>query len=103
MVNDNYFNTTGLKGQQLKLAIENASTQEQLVLEVFNTLKSEIYTASDVFKYYEGGVHNAPLTSWRRAITCLKNKGILAKTLHKKTGLYGKPEYYYQLNTANDE
>ncbi len=40
--------------------------------------------------------NGTPLTSIRRAITVLTNKGLLQKTDEQISGVYGKPEYVWK-------
>ena len=56
-------------------------------------------TASMVYKKFLEftRLQNTPITSIRRAMTCLTIEGKLIKTEHMGMGMYGKKEYYYRL------
>ena len=89
-----YFNTTNQKADFVELAEDKALNQEQTILHLFNTFKT--MTASDCAKMFE--CVNTPITSIRRGMTNLKNLGILTKTDNTQIGMYGRPEYVYELN-----
>ena len=87
-----YHNSTNLNGRELFENIKNAANQEEIVAEIFR--KRGKLSASEVYNIYP--VKSVPITSIRRAMSNLKNKGIIRKTEQKKTGIYGKPEYLYE-------
>ena len=91
---ENFKNTTGENGEKLLEFNDKAKKQEIRVLELFK--KCPKLSPSEVYNDYP--IQRTPLTSIRRAISNLKNQGILQKLKEKKDGLYGRPEYYYQLN-----
>jgi hypothetical protein len=86
-----HFNTTKESGKQLSLLNEIAINQEEKVLELFTIYKK--LSPSDVWKYYQ----NYPITSIRRALTNLSNKGKLIKTDEKKIGIYGRNEFIWEI------
>lgn len=88
-----YYNTTNQKQPDLKKEWDKTENQEQSVLRLFKQFNR--LTASECWKLYE--VPHTPITSIRRAITDLMLDGELIKTSEKKKGIYGKPEYVYQL------
>jgi len=90
-----YYNTTNLTGTELDDSHEKAQRQEYVVLGIFQRHKE--LTASDAWSYYTAR-KRAPLTSIRRSITNLTTDGHLKKTDRQKIGMYGKPEYIYELN-----
>lgn len=93
MQTNSYHNTTK-EPFQLKIKFEEISIgQEKEVLRFFY-LKTQL-TASECYQMYN--INYVPLTSIRRAISNLKNKGKLVITNLKKVGLYGRPECVYQL------
>ena len=94
-----YFNTNREKGETLNKSEEKAKNQEDIILDIFKANKA--LTASDTYQIYENKL--VPLTSIRRAITNLTDKGYLIKTKKMKFGLYGKREHYYQLKTKEDK
>lgn len=88
-----YYNTTNVEGEELRDYQIKADSQEKKILILFK--KNKRATASQIWKEY--GMNNAPLTSVRRAITNLTNKGLLLKTDSKFDGFYGRPECFYEL------
>lgn len=93
-----YFNTT-LDSLPTELEnIKNARKQEQAILVIFKTYKVPL-TPSFIWQVYCTIMRNenTPITSIRRAISVLKSKGLVEKCNKKAEGLYGKPEFYYEL------
>jgi len=95
-----FHNTTGFKGNILKQAEKHCKTQE---VEIYNYFKAvtkkkpgTILTPSMIWKilFQHTGT---PITSIRRGITNLTEKGLLEKTERQKPGIYGKPEHYWKL------
>jgi hypothetical protein len=92
-----YFNTTAVKDQELKLFKGKANDQTGKILEYFKKVNKEM-TPSEVWTNLFD-VDNTPITSIRRSMSNL-SKGItspLIKTTKQKTGLYGRPEYIWKL------
>lgn len=90
--NKAYFNTTDLKGDELKESIARAFKQEEIILSLFK--RHGNLSPSDVLKLLD---FQYPITSVRRAITNLTTKHYLIKTKVQKKGLYGKAEYIWAL------
>ena len=98
-----YFNTTNQTGNKLIAEWNNADTQEKRIMGIFLTKRS-LMTAPQVHgRYIElyPELSNTPLTSIRRGITVLTNKGKLIKTGELAVGYYGKLNYKYKL--ANNQ
>ena len=93
---ENYFNTTNLNGKELEGEKANATSQQEFILSLFYGKKDE-YTASEMWKAYLSCGKRCPITSVRRALTNLTSDGKLEKTNVQRIGIYGKPEYVYQL------
>lgn len=85
-----YFNTTKESGKHLEMFTVKAKNQEEQILELMKLYKK--LSPSDVQKYF----NNYPLTSVRRALTNLSNKGKLIKTDEKKKGIYGREEFIWE-------
>jgi transcription initiation factor IIE alpha subunit len=49
------------------------------------------------------GLGDVPLTSIRRAITRLSYQGRIVKTDRQREGLYGKPEYIWEIDTRQQK
>ena len=88
-----YFNKTSETGERLVEYRLKASSQDELILEMF--MNGELYSPSQV---QAAVLPNAPITSVRRAITNLTTIGKLVKTGRKVRGLYNRPEYCWKLN-----
>jgi|TARA_Y100001963_G_C6665200_1_gene392369 hypothetical protein len=89
-----YYNTTNLKGSTLKNSRKKAKTQEDLILAWFKKHK-RAYTPCEV---RDKVLRDSPLTSVRRAMTNLTEKGYLIKTTLTKMGKYGKFNYCWKYN-----
>ena len=87
-----YFNTCGAKGAELKEYRAKADRQDDKVQDVLRTLgkasPSQVWIA--LGRAY-------PITSIRRALTCLTNEGKAVKTGDKVSGEYGRPEGVWAL------
>lgn len=88
-----YFNTTNLEGQELKDEVINCSNQEQRILDLM--LTSVGYTPFCVARRYKIKFKEVPITSIRRAMCCLTEKGLLTKTDMMMQGIYGKPNHLW--------
>ena len=86
-----FYNTIELNETELEKEIRNANNQEEKILKIF-TNKNEL-TPSEVWEY----LMEYPLTSIRRAMTNLTEKGKLIKTNTQKVGYYGKANYVWKL------
>jgi hypothetical protein len=91
-----FYNTTNESGEQLELFTQKAMKQEDKVMLLFK--EKYALTAYQCYSFfiirYES---NIPLTSIRRAITNLTNKGKLRITRNKQVGGYGRDNYVYKL------
>jgi len=88
-----YFNTTRQKGEQLKVAWDKTKSQDDKVMEYFHEHGKG--TPSEVWIHFRDS--NVPITSIRRSITNLTNYNYLSKTDNKKEGIYGRPEYVWEI------
>lgn len=90
-----FYNTTNEKGLELKKAKEKAISQDKQILAMFDTnvpgISSNKLSASLIFKQM-----NCPITSIRRALNTLENKGSIKRLDVKINGLYGRKEYMYK-------
>ncbi len=98
METKSFYNSTDESGQYLLELQSNASALEGKVLDIYRQFPTERISASEVYRYLEKRTtEDILLTSVRRAVSTLKKKGLLTKTHHKVKGMYGRPEYCYQL------
>ena len=93
--NDHYFNTTNEEGDILKEHGLKANKQAVKILKFFKQKKDK-FTPSQIWREVFNP-DETPLTSIRRAITVLTNKGVLEKTEEKVEGIYGRPEHKWEL------
>lgn len=89
---ESYFNTTNETGKVLDKSIEKAEKQEEIILKLYR--KHIFLSPSQVYAYFD---ESTPITSIRRAITVLTDKGLLKKTEDFVQGGYGKREHIYKL------
>jgi hypothetical protein len=87
-----YFNTTHESGTALKRSRKSCGEQETLIAEMFR--ERGRLSPSQAHRLYPD--NGTPLTSIRRAITVLTDKGLLQKTDEQVRGVYGKPEYIWK-------
>lgn len=87
-----YFNTTNQAGAALKRSRKSCGEQETLIAEIFRNYGR--LSPSQAHHLYPDNA--TPLTSIRRAITVLTNKGLLQKTDEQVLGVYGKSEYVWK-------
>jgi len=94
-----FWNTIGLKGKSLSKAIETCETQEAVIMELFVSKGKNGLTPVETHNLFEKHVSECPLTSIRRALTNLTNKGLLVKTDAKRMGKYGMENYVWRLRS----
>jgi len=96
-----YYNTTNEVGQDLQENKDKALTQEQMILnkvKVSTEMDSDFTTSASVVASLDV-FQKTPITSIRRAVTNLVNKGDLIYTGDKRSGLYGRNESVFKINT----
>ena len=94
-----YYNTTHLTADQLRAAIESCNRQEIRVRQLYRQYGD--MTPSQCHEIY--GDPMTPLTSIRRAISDLTEKGLLHKTGRMSAGRYGKPEHVWTAAAPSEE
>ena len=96
-----YYNTTRSQGEALREHSWAARKQDDQVLLIMKTkvwAYPEGMAPSDVHRcVVDEGNRRVPLTSIRRAMNTLTEKGFLEKTTTQREGLYGRPEYLWKL------
>lgn len=90
-----FFNTIDLKGTELLNAIDKAQHQERKVLDIMRVYKK--LTPFEVSDIYNSLYPAAPVTSIRRSMTVLTDKGFLEMCDEMKKEVYGKPNHYWRL------
>ena len=99
-----YYNTTNEVGQDLQENKDKALTQEQMILNkvrVSTEMDGDFTTSASVVASLEI-FQKTPITSIRRAVTNLVNKGDLIYTGDKRSGMYGRNESIFKLNTKTN-
>jgi hypothetical protein len=90
-----FFNTINPKGEELTQARETLSKQEQRVLQIMRGKES--MTPFEVIVTYNRWFKPIPITSIRRCMTVLTEKGRLEKLDEMKEGNYGKPNHKWRI------
>jgi hypothetical protein len=90
-----FYNTTKLKGNELKAAEETAKTQEEIILEFFESNRN-LEASPETVQILNFSSH-VPLTSIRRGVTNLTNDGKLLKTEKTEVGRYGAKTHLWTL------
>ena len=99
-----YYNTTNEVGQNLQENKDKALTQEQMILNkvrVSTEMDGDFTTSASVIASL-GIFQKTPITSIRRAVTNLVNKGDLIYTGDKRSGLYGRNESVFKVNNKTN-
>ena len=94
MSGDSFYNTINLAAKELTEAERKALTQDQRVLRWFIEHVPR-FSAGPSEVHYRVFDENTPLTSVRRAMTSLTNRGDLIKLTVMTIGDYGKPEHLW--------
>jgi predicted HTH transcriptional regulator len=89
-----YYNTNNETGETLKTSRKRVNIQEKEIVEVFSNNPSSKMTPFDV---QDNVGHHVPITSIRRAITNLTERGVLTKSDIMKKGRYGKMNHCWEL------
>lgn len=97
-----FFNTPNLRGPDLTAANEHNADQNEKVLAVFRRVGKSL-TPCQVEAALKAQGELILLGSVRRAITTLTRRGELRKTDERRMGLYGIPNYCWELNDRERE
>ena len=89
-----YYNTTDSVAPERDLFESQARSQEEVLAVFFNNNPLGQYQPSQIQTTL---FPNAPITSVRRALTNLTERGILEKTTIQRQGPYGRPEYLWRM------
>lgn len=87
-----YHNTNNLVGAALEEAEAQCKGQEAAILKFFRSRPGMYLTPEDASAALSA---RTPLTSVRRAISNLTEKGLLRKTTAMRRGKYGKPIHHW--------
>lgn len=89
-----YFNTTRLRGDELREAIKRAEKQEAAILVVFDNAARPLSPSQVWHTCWQAGLQ-WPITSIRRAIHTLTERDVLRKTDQLVRGPYRMPEHLW--------
>lgn len=89
----NYFNTTQETGATLNQYEAKATNQDETILNFFRKHPGKKFTPFEVQN--RAFIDEPPITSVRRSITNLTNKGKLIRTEQKAGGRYGRSNYLW--------
>jgi Fe2+ or Zn2+ uptake regulation protein len=87
-----YYNTNNEEGANLLKSRMNTQKQEDVIYLLFN---DDVHLSPDMIKTLL--VQDYPITSIRRALTNLTDKGLLKKTNEMVMGKYGKKTHTWKL------
>ena len=88
-----YYNTNNEEGANLLRSRMNTQKQEDVIYLLFNG--NDVHLSPDMIKTLL--VQDYPITSIRRALTNLTDKGLLKKTNEMVMGKYGKKTHTWKL------
>ena len=93
-----YFNTTNATNPELKEYRDKAKTQEDIIIEAFERIGGSL-SAEYIHRSTFGS--SVPLTSVRRAISCLCRKGVIEMNPkeYQVMGIYGRKVNTYRMIT----
>jgi hypothetical protein len=100
-----FYNTLDLSGAALSKANARAATQEQFVAALFRQNPTVRFSPSQIQKLAAAKYgKTAPLTSWRRSVTNLCQRGTLTKCAkaYQIPGPFGLPENVWVYNAEGD-
>ncbi len=90
-----YFNTLGETGEELEQSQAHTEHQEAVILGFFKSHRGRSFTPFEVRSIINW--HAKPITSVRRAMTNLANRGFLVKTAEMRMEQLGKPNHTWMM------
>lgn len=90
-----FFNTIDLTGRQLSEAENQAYKQDDRVLQILKS--GDKMTPFEVSEIYNSLYNEAPVTSIRRSMTVLTDRGLLQMCDEMKVERFGKPNHYWKV------
>ena len=94
-----FYNTIHEVGDKLKESHKKARSQEDLIYS-YLLIAGKPLVPSQILKRL---ALNCPITSIRRALTNLTNRGLLIKTDKFIIGSFGKREHLWKVKTSEDD
>lgn len=93
-----YFNTTNEVNPQLELFKKKTDKQDVLILAEFTKNPTENHSASSLYQLFELKGLKWPITSIRRSLDTLCNKGEIKHIGKRKSVISDRSEFVYSLN-----
>lgn len=90
-----FFNTIDLAGKELSEAENQACKQDDRVLQILKS--GDKMTPFEVSEAYNSKYSEAPVTSIRRSMTVLTDRGLLIMCDEMKVERFGKPNHYWKV------
>lgn len=90
-----FYNTINAEGVLLELARAATEKQDVRIEAIFKHKGAS--TPAEIHSLYVKLFGDCPLTSIRRSITNLTERGVLEKTEIMRQGSYGKPNYVWKM------
>ena len=88
-----FFNTINLQGEELAEARRKCSKQDERILEIITAHKK--LTPFQVNDIYNSLYPVAPVTSIRRSLTVLTNRGLILMSSEMTKERLGKPNHFW--------
>lgn len=93
-----FYNTTNEVNPQLELFKKKTDKQDVLILAEFAKNPTENHSPSSLYRLFDLKGLNWPITSIRRSLNTLFNKGAIKRMGKRKSSLSNISEFYYILN-----
>lgn len=96
-----FYNTINLTGTELLKAKFDCFKQEEIIKSIYKDNPGKNISPSQIFNVInEVYKLNWPITSCRRAITCLTDSSTLVKTGEMVMGIFGKNEHTWKYKST---
>lgn len=93
-----YFNTTNESGKQLELFKKKTDKQDVLIFAEFTKNPDKNHSASSLYQLFELKGLKWPITSIRRSLDTLCNKGDIKCMGKRKSLISDRNDFFYMLN-----
>ena len=94
-----YYNTNNEIGLALGQSWLSTAKQDELILRIFILKPNQSFTPDEIKAECERCEKDWPITSIRRAISTLTDRGKLTKTNNLRKGKYGKQTHTWKFKT----
>lgn len=97
---DDYYNTTGLSGTELRTRIANAKNQDDRLLFTMALYQGKKFTRDELHKI---ALSHALIVSVGRALNTLKKKGYIEKLDEYRMGDHGHRQHLWQIKRPESQ